>query len=675
MDDNKKKKRIEDGVEGERKVNSVLKKFLPGDEYHLIEDVTLPFKIDGEEISAQIDHVVVSRYGIFVIETKHWSPGSIAWRGAYPKKQNERHIKALIQCLDSEPDSFFSLCVVIPKKPYTKKLPKGTISLEQLIPEIKSKTTELFDEQKVTDIFARIEGRRSMPGPGTNEKHITIIKRSNRNRQMPKKSRIDIETETAKSNQLKNLIKTAGIGALLFLIFLGVLFYLNTKLNVGAINPLAKEIIQQILPKEVVSTEADDGADDEIVGEQFRAQFMEQLAKYESEVEPNIEEIHLKLWGEEKYAELQDLKDRALADFAKSEYLSARENLRQARALAAEAAVEYAERLEAAKVEAREAFQQDRVSEAEQAVGDALGLNPDDGEMLGLQKRIVVMHQVLDLLRQAAIAQNENRPEKEAVALQKALSIDPSRKAAESRLKEVQAQLTQQRFAGAIRKAQRALDADNLTIAEQQIALAKTISPASADPGILLSRLAKARTKKAFEAQLSLGEQAKARDDWATAEAHFQRARQFMPDDKSAVENHDFARRVTDTTGQIRTKLDQHQRLGDQSVLDSVAAYLRETATLVEVSPNLGKIHAELVRTVEAYQTEVEVVVVSDNATHIIVRGEGQVGKTLRRTIRLRPGKRVFEGARSGYQSKLVTLNIMPGALTAEVTVICDEKI
>ena len=671
MDDNKKKL---DGEEGERKVNSVLKKFLPGDEYHLIEDVTLPFTKDGEKISAQIDHVVVSRYGIFVIETKHWAPKSIDIYGVSPEEQNEGHIKALIQCLNIEPDKFFSLCVFAPKKPYKKKLPKGTISLEQLIPEIKSKTTELFDEQEVTDLFARIEGRRYPPGPKTDKEHIARLEKFYRNRQMPKKSRIEKETETAKSNQLKNLIKTAGIGSLLFLIFLGVLFYLNARFKIDT-TPLAKEIIQQILPNEVVSIEADDGADDEIVGEQFRAQFMEQLAKYESEVEPNIEEIHLKLWDEEKYAELQDLKERALADFAKSEYLSARENLRQARALAAESAVEYAERLEAAKVEAREAFQQDRVSEAEQAVGEALRLNPDDGEILELQKRIAVMHQVLDLLRQAAIAQNENRPEKEAVALQKALSIDPSRKAAESRLKEVQTQLTQQRFADAIRKAQRALDADNLTIAEQQIALAKTISPASADPGILLSSLAKARTKKAFEAQLSFGEQAKARDDWATAEAHFQRARQFMPDDKSAVENHDFARRVTDTTGQIRTKLDQHQRLGDQSVLDSVAAYLRETAALVEVSPNLEKIHAELVRTVEAYQTEVEVVVVSDNATHIIVRGEGQVGKTLRRTIRLRPGKRVFEGARSGYQSKLVTLNIMPGALTAEVTVICDEKI
>ena len=77
----------------------------------------------------------------------------------------------------------------------------------------------------------------------------------------------------------------------------------------------------------------------------------------------------------------------------------------------------------------------------------------------------------------------------------------------------------------------------------------------------------------------------------------------------------------------------------------------------------------------DLYQIEVDLIVVSDNATYIIVRSHGQVGKTLRRTIRLRPGMRVFEGTRAGYKSKLVTVDIKPEAPPVEVTVICDEKI
>ena len=112
MDDSQKKKQ---GEEGERKVNSVLKKFLPDGEYHLIEDVTLPPKEDGDKKSTQIDHVVVSKYGIFVIETKYWSPESITRYGAKPPTQNEGHINALEQCLDIETDKFFSLYVFVSK--------------------------------------------------------------------------------------------------------------------------------------------------------------------------------------------------------------------------------------------------------------------------------------------------------------------------------------------------------------------------------------------------------------------------------------------------------------------------------------------------------------------------------------------------------------------------------
>ena len=62
------------GVFGEFQVNLILKR-LPRDEYHLIKNVTLP-TADG---TTQIDHIVVSKFGVFVVETKNmkgWIFGS-----------------------------------------------------------------------------------------------------------------------------------------------------------------------------------------------------------------------------------------------------------------------------------------------------------------------------------------------------------------------------------------------------------------------------------------------------------------------------------------------------------------------------------------------------------------------------------------------------------------------
>ncbi|MFA0570919.1 nuclease-related domain-containing protein, partial [Vibrio gallaecicus] len=62
------------GVFGEFLVNKLLS-HLPASDYTLIKDVTLP----TEEGTTQIDHVVVSKFGIFVVETKNmkgWIFGS-----------------------------------------------------------------------------------------------------------------------------------------------------------------------------------------------------------------------------------------------------------------------------------------------------------------------------------------------------------------------------------------------------------------------------------------------------------------------------------------------------------------------------------------------------------------------------------------------------------------------
>ena len=337
--------------------------------------------------------------------------------------------------------------------------------------------------------------------------------------------------------------------------------------------------------------------------------------------------------------------------------------------------VKYIPRLTDLKRKANEEFAVGDMEEAKKTAQEVMALNPTDAQMIALQKRIAVFPQVQELLAQARVARAENRPAKEAAALQKALALDRSHTAAQTRLAELHGQLKRQRFLDAVQNARAVLDAGDWDAAAKQIALAKTLFPTDKTLPPLEKQLRQAQLEKEFAAQINHGEQAKARDDWSAAVTHFQRARKLKPDDKTAVENHDLAQRIVGVEQQLRLLSDREHRLGDKNVLASASAYLQEAESLVEISPGLKKIHAELTRKVALYRAEVEVVVVSDNATYIVVRGEGQVGETARRTIRLRPGERVFEGTRSGYKSKLVTVDLVPGASAVEVVVICDEKI
>jgi restriction system protein len=62
------------GMIGEAFINLGIRLFLDKREYHLLKDVTLP----TPQGTTQIDHVIVSPFGLFVIETKNIKGGQLA---------------------------------------------------------------------------------------------------------------------------------------------------------------------------------------------------------------------------------------------------------------------------------------------------------------------------------------------------------------------------------------------------------------------------------------------------------------------------------------------------------------------------------------------------------------------------------------------------------------------
>ena len=112
------------GKLGEFKANVGVTLLLDRKIYRLIENVTLP--VGGE--TTQIDHLVVSPYGIFVIETKNmkgWifgQPNQAQWTQVIyrfkqkfqnPLLQNKMHVKAVQDLLGLEPDQVHNVVLFV----------------------------------------------------------------------------------------------------------------------------------------------------------------------------------------------------------------------------------------------------------------------------------------------------------------------------------------------------------------------------------------------------------------------------------------------------------------------------------------------------------------------------------------------------------------------------------
>ena len=135
---------LERGREGEEKVSAMLSMLTS--EYHVINDVLLEY---GNK-SCQIDHVVVSSYGILVIETKNFA-GKIygtdeekKWLQKIgeeqeefynPLMQNRNHCRAILQCIGEK-----YLSKMLPIVVFTSRSQLYIKSREHIVHE-----TELLD--------------------------------------------------------------------------------------------------------------------------------------------------------------------------------------------------------------------------------------------------------------------------------------------------------------------------------------------------------------------------------------------------------------------------------------------------------------------------------------------------------------------------------------------------
>jgi restriction system protein len=175
------------GVLGELQVNLAARFFLDKRVYTLIKNVTLP----TEDGTTQIDHVIVSRYGVFVIETKnmkgwifgspqqkHWTQKIYRHSSKFqnPLHQNYKHTQMLQSALELDPDKLFSLVVFVGDSDFKTPMPDNVVYTGGYIRFIKSKKQPILSDSDVLAICTQIQSGRLKPSIKTHREHVRHVK-------------------------------------------------------------------------------------------------------------------------------------------------------------------------------------------------------------------------------------------------------------------------------------------------------------------------------------------------------------------------------------------------------------------------------------------------------------------------------------------------------------------
>lgn len=178
------------GLIGEIKIKKDFLKEL-NNEYFIYNNVTIR---DEDEHTTQIDHIIVCRYGLFVIETKNYSGWIYAseckpkWIQKFPKKsyefqnpivQNYRHISVLKFILDSKSISsnIHSIIVFSENCTFRTSLPHNVFQGQEWINYIQSFDTTVFTENQIQYIKDQISSKKLPISQKTNSIHLRSIQK------------------------------------------------------------------------------------------------------------------------------------------------------------------------------------------------------------------------------------------------------------------------------------------------------------------------------------------------------------------------------------------------------------------------------------------------------------------------------------------------------------------
>ena len=162
------------GAMGEARVRRLLAAMLEKNRYTILNDVIIP----SHGGTTQIDHVVISQFGVFVIGTEFrrgWISGAEfqdRWkqhrfnritRFQNPLHQNYLQVQALARLLQLPESRFHSVVVFVGHGGFKKGMSPKVVPAEKLIPYMRKRAEKLLTADQAGEVFKKLEQARLRP--------------------------------------------------------------------------------------------------------------------------------------------------------------------------------------------------------------------------------------------------------------------------------------------------------------------------------------------------------------------------------------------------------------------------------------------------------------------------------------------------------------------------------
>lgn len=409
--------------------------------------------------------------------------------------------------------------------------------------------------------------------------------------------------------------------------------------------------------------------------ETLRQQYLEAYAHFENTIKPELNKIDLPKWDKPLADRLKANESAAIEQFGEAKYAQANATLDALIKLAENAITDSQNQFESAMQNAQQAFDDNQYEQAKAAISKALMLDNSSNQASALAERIEQLPEIASLVEQIEVAKVENNPQTELTLINQLLTLTPEREALKQRAQALQTTINNQKFQSLISQSYAAIDKGRIEAAKSALSQARNIYSNRTELSDVNTAIQQYEKNQRIQSSLSNAAQAESNDNWQAVKTNLEQVVKENPNNKSATEKLTMANNILSLDKQIDEYLKSPYRLSNSQMAEQARAAINAAAAYRNQSLSLTRKSRELETVLTAVNQTVPVEVRSDNQTHILVRGVGNVGVVDSKVIQLKPGQYTFEGKRQGYKSKLVEVTIPYDVNRFNLTLVCDEPI
>lgn len=384
---------------------------------------------------------------------------------------------------------------------------------------------------------------------------------------------------------------------------------------------------------------------------------------------------YLSNWKSASVESFQAAINQAFEDYGFSNYSQAKATLEQLTKDIDGYQAAFAAAYQQPYEEAATAFAESNIDEATRLNARALKIKGDFDDAQALQKRIDVYHEVADFYEQARVGAVEGNLEKQRIAYQQIVKLDPQRQDAEAQLSRLNQQIKEARFARALASAVDALDNEDLERGKVALAEATAIDNNRPELATLQAQLdasLRSRRLESLEQQIQVFAGA---DEWKTVAMLAEKGAADYPDSRIVQQAKQSANEILAANTALDVYLHRPDRLADNNIRQNAVSAISGYMGLTQLSDTLAAKIKQVELFIEQENQPIAVTVRSDNRTYIKVLGVGVVGEVREKNIQLKPGRYKFEGSRKGYRSTIVDVVVEKSDTPIVINIQCNERV